>query len=65
MIVLDLNMPVMNGREALSKLRSIPRYSDTPVVVFATSSSPSDRDFVTALGAQFITKPLGYPEYKK
>src|SRR5688572_17632874 len=43
LIVLDINMPIVSGRELLTILKNDPIYSDIPVVVFTTSSNPLDR----------------------
>jgi CheY-like chemotaxis protein len=54
---LDLNMPLMNGFEFLLILKSDPRFSGIPVVIYSTSDSPGDQNRAKELGAiQFITK---------
>ncbi len=58
LIILDINMPKMNGLEALKKIRSMERFQDVPVVMFTTSSNPSDKVVATQFGAGFITKPI-------
>lgn len=62
LVVLDINMPVLNGKETLVRLRQMERYADVPVVLFTTSSMPSDKQFARQYGAGFITKPLGYEQ---
>jgi two-component system, response regulator len=58
LILLDLNMPGVDGREALRRLRDDGRWRRIPVVVFTTSSSQEDIDQVYALGGNsYITKP--------
>ena len=65
LIVLDLNMPVMDGIETLKHLKSQPRYKDIPVVIFSTSRNPSEAILVRELGAaDFIIKPTSYTEVK-
>lgn len=57
-IFLDLNMPLVNGRECLQQLKKDPATSSIPVVIFSTSSEPKDIEDTKALGAiGFITKP--------
>ena len=57
-IFLDLNMPLMGGRECLAELKRNPDLSGIPVVIFSTSSDPKDREETRMLGAvDFITKP--------
>lgn len=58
LIILDINMPRLNGKETLKKIRDLNRFTDTPVVLFSTSSLPLDKDYANRFGAGFITKPL-------
>jgi CheY-like chemotaxis protein len=58
LIILDVNMPGLNGREVLVALREMPIYKSTPVVLFTTSNQPADRNFAEKYGAGMITKPL-------
>lgn len=58
LILLDLNLPGMDGRETLRRLRADERWRRIPVVVLSTSSSQDEIDQAYALGANsFITKP--------
>lgn len=59
LIILDINMPVLNGKETLVRLRQLHRFDDVPVVIFTTSSMPVDKQFAEHNKAGFITKPLG------
>jgi CheY-like chemotaxis protein len=57
-IFLDLNMPRMDGRQLLLRLRGLDRYRKVPVVVYSTSSAPSERLSVQRLGAtDYLVKP--------
>lgn len=57
-IFLDLNMPLMGGKECLEALKSNPLLASIPVVIFSTSSDPKDREMTRQLGAiDFMTKP--------
>ena len=59
LILLDLNMPRLNGFEALKLLRNHPTYQATPIVILTTSEAEADRQQASGLGANdFITKPL-------
>lgn len=61
LILLDLNMPRVDGREALKEIKSDPELRRIPVVVFTTSNSDLDVARVYDLGANsFITKPVAY-----
>lgn len=59
LIILDLNMPRLDGFESLKILRASERYRDIPVVVFSTSREPKDIAKSKVLGANdYISKPL-------
>jgi two-component system response regulator len=61
LVLLDLNMPRMNGREALARIRSEPSLKSLPVVVLTTSSSREDVDAVYAIGGNsYIVKPVTF-----
>lgn len=57
-IFLDLNMPKLDGKQCLVKLKKDPRLKDIPVVIYSTSSSPKDMEEMEKLGAIFyLVKP--------
>jgi len=60
LIILDINMPMLNGKDVLVKLRQLDRFENVPVVLFSTSSQPQDAQFARKYDAGFITKPLDY-----
>ncbi|WP_261665118.1 response regulator [Deinococcus sp. Marseille-Q6407] len=63
LMLLDLNMPRMNGFEVLESLRNTQDYQDLWVVVLTTSNTQIDRARARALGTDiFITKPFGLAE---
>ncbi|MFL5336902.1 MAG: response regulator [Geminicoccaceae bacterium] len=58
-ILLDLNMPRKDGREALAEIKADESLREIPVVVLTTSSDEEDVTRTYALGANsFITKPV-------
>jgi CheY-like chemotaxis protein len=60
-ILLDLNMPRMDGREALAEIKSDESLREIPVVVLTTSSDEGEVQRTYALGANsFITKPASH-----
>ena len=64
LILLDLNMPRMNGKEALKLMRQDKRFERIPVLVLTTSRSREDILQSYSLGANsFMTKPLSYGEF--
>ena len=60
LIILDINMPILSGRELLTILKSHPVYNTIPVVVFTTSSNPFDRQHCQQYNVDLITKPLSH-----
>ena len=63
-ILMDLNMPKMNGLELLKKLRLNERYRFIPTVVLSTSNNRSDILKCYDFGISgYITKPLKYEDY--
>ncbi|EQA52438.1 response regulator [Leptospira kmetyi] len=60
-ILLDLNMPRMDGREALKTIKSIPEFKKIPVIVLTTSREEEDMLQTYDLGANsFIRKPVEF-----
>jgi CheY-like chemotaxis protein len=64
LIVLDLNMPRMNGRELLAILKDDEKLKVIPVVVMSTSDAPDDvvKSYQSHANA-YITKPLNLDEF--
>ena len=60
LIVLDINMPRMDGKQTLVALQQNPAYANIPVVIFSTSSSTIDKTFCAAKKVEMITKPFDY-----
>lgn len=60
-ILLDLNMPKKDGREALKEIKSHPELQEIPIVVFTTSKAEEDVYRSYKLGVNsFITKPVTF-----
>lgn len=63
LIILDLNMPRMNGTETLRRLKKDERFNNIPVIIFSTSINPLEKEKCMLLGAHsYITKPISYKE---
>jgi len=65
-VLLDLNMPKMNGIEFLRELRKDPALAPTPVVVLTTSNN--DRDKIDAFNlnvAGYLVKPVTFAEFSE
>jgi len=60
-ILLDLNMPLMDGREALKEIKSDPKLRSIPIIVLTTSKADEDIIKSYDLGVNsFITKPVTF-----
>ena len=65
-IVLDLNMPIMNGYDCLREIRKNQKYNNLPIMIFSTSSLVEDIDYCFANGANFyVVKPENYDALTK
>ena len=63
-VLMDLNTPGIDGREALAALKTDPALKATPVIVFSTSANPKDVGFCYAAGANaYHVKPVRYPDH--
>jgi CheY-like chemotaxis protein len=62
LIVLDINMPRMDGRQAFVALKSDERFSNIPVVIFSTSSSQLDKTFFEHYKTAYLVKPINFTE---
>ena len=60
LIVLDINMPKMDGRETFLSIKNDEALSDIPVVILSTSSSVLDRIFFHKKNVEYITKPIHF-----
>jgi CheY-like chemotaxis protein len=64
LVVLDLNMPRLNGTETLRALKSSPAYRHIPVIIFSTSINEIEKAACMELGAlEYMTKPTKWNEY--
>jgi CheY-like chemotaxis protein len=65
-ILLDLNLPGINGRDILSQIKQHTKFKGIPVVIFTTSSNPSDIEFCYQKGANgYLIKPMNTEELQK
>ena len=65
-VILDLNMPKVNGIEFLTLLKNDERLKYIPAIILTTSNNPKDIYECYRIGiAGYITKPLRYDDYVK
>ncbi len=63
-VMMDLNTPGLDGRDALAAIKADPALKALPVVVFSTSANPRDLAFCYTAGANaFHVKPVRYPDH--
>ncbi|MEP7258846.1 MAG: response regulator [Flavitalea sp.] len=63
LIVMDLNMPKMNGTQTLKLLKADPRFEKIPVIIFSTSLNDLEKKQCLELGAHsYVIKPVYFQE---
>lgn len=66
LILLDLNLPKLNGREVLARIRNNPSLKRIPVVILSTSDADSDIQASYDLQANsYVTKPVGFEQFMR
>src|SRR5688500_17083088 len=61
LIILDLNMPRLDGRQTLGLIKKHPYFASIPVVILSTSDNNAEKEFCTRQGAaSYFTKPRHY-----
>ena len=60
LIVMDINMPKMDGRETFLAIKNDENLADIPLVILSTSSSVLDRIFFHKKNIEYITKPIHF-----
>lgn len=63
LVLLDLQIPLPNGKEVLARMRDLPATMHLPVVVFSGSEDPADPGWCRRLGASFVPKPPALEDY--
>ena len=64
LILMDINLPNMDGREITTRLRSLPHFANVPIVALTANSSPGSREMALAAGCTgFLTKPIDVAKF--
>jgi DNA-binding response OmpR family regulator len=64
-VILDLNLPKVDGFGVLQRIRQSERFCKLPVMVLTSSESRSDRSESLRLGASYFPKRADYAEFMK
>jgi len=60
LIILDMNMPIMDGRQTLIEIKKNPGWGSIPVAIFTTSQRELYRQLECEYGINVVTKPAKY-----
>ncbi len=60
LIVLDINMPKVNGRDACLQIKKDNALAGIPMIIFSTSNSKLDKLFFEGKNVEYITKPTDF-----
>jgi two-component system, cell cycle response regulator DivK len=64
LVLMDLQLPGMDGHEALARLRQNPGTADVPVIALTASAMPLDRERALAAGFDgFLEKPINVRQF--
>jgi two-component system cell cycle response regulator DivK len=64
LVLMDIQLPDINGIEAFERIRADPRTADLPVVAFTASVTPTDRNRITQAGfSGFVSKPIELKQF--
>ncbi len=64
-MLLDLNLPKIEGFEVLRRIRAIDKFKNLPVLIVTSSDSQADRSEAEKLGGRYFRKPVSYDEFVK
>lgn len=65
LIVLDLNMPILNGTQTLLYLKQAPKLKNIPVIIFSTSENENEKRKCLSFGAvDYLVKPSTFVDGK-
>jgi two-component system cell cycle response regulator DivK len=64
LIVVDIQLPKMDGLEVTRRLRQTPRFKQTPIIALTASAMEGDREKIIAAGCdEYISKPVNTRQF--
>lgn len=64
LIVMDINMPIFNGKDAMLQIKRDSQFKSIPIVMFTTSPKQPDDSIFVEHGVDIIQKPASYDMLK-
>ena len=65
LVIMDMNMPKMDGTHTIKKIKEIEGLREMPIAVFTTSSNLADKEYFETNGIHFLTKSFDYKIFTK
>jgi len=66
LIVMDIQLPKMDGLEVTRRLRQTPQFRETPIIALTASAMEGDREKIMAAGCdQYISKPVSTRQFPR
>ncbi|MGB5913157.1 MAG: response regulator [Promethearchaeia archaeon] len=66
LIIIDIQLPKMNGIEICSNLRKIDKFKDVPIIAVTSFAMKGDKERILAAGFnQYISKPINVKEFRE
>lgn len=66
LFIIDINLPRVDGKTILSRLKQCDKFKNIPVIIFSSSSAESDIQSSYDLGADlYLVKPMNWENYKE
>ena len=57
LVILDINMPKMDGKQTLAETKKDEQLKELPIVIFSTSNNVTDKIYCQHFGVELVTKP--------
>ncbi len=66
LIILDIQLPEMNGIEICSELRKLDKFKDTPIIAVTSFAMKGDKERILKAGFnQYVSKPIKVKEFRE